>query len=243
LENRLKIMGGEGSGGSTTPKPEGASSTPPVAAGSVTAGCAKPTLSSGPIDASVHAQMDLIVAAFACDMTRSASLQLGICDGGMDDAVPGVNQHGTAHSTGPGVTEATLEDHRKFDRWYAARWAYLLNKLDSIKEGNGTLLDNTLIVFSSDTFTQQGVIGNFGAHGSRRIPMWMAGGGAFAFKTGQAINIEGLGRRAGSTTTLAREWVAHHRLLTSICQAFGMPNESFGGNDPGKGVIPQLTRV
>lgn len=243
LENRLKLMAGAGTGAPTNPKPNGSPSAPPVAAGSVTAGCAKPTLVAGPIDASVHAQMDLIVAAFACDMTRSASLQLGICDGGMDDAVPGVNQHNTTHNSGPGVSQATLNDHRKYDRWYAARWAYLLNKLDSIKEGNGTLLDNTLVVFSSDTYTAQGAGGDEGAHSSFRFPMWMAGGGAFAFKTGQAINFAGLKRGGGSRTSLHTEWVVHHRLLTSICQAFGMPVDSFGGNDPGKGGIPQLMRA
>lgn len=244
LENRLKLIGG-GSATTTTPKPTGTTpSAPPVAAGSVTAGCAKPTLPSGPIDASVHAQMDLIAAAFACDMTRSASLQLGDPNGGVD-AVPGVNHHDTTHSISPGVSPATLDNHKKFDLWFAARWAYLLNKLDSIKEGNGSLLDNTLVLFASDTFSAQGqdAGGDFGAHGTFRIPMWMAGGGAFAFKTGQAIKIAGLRRTGGSKTTLHKEWVAHHRLLTSICQSFGMPVDSFGGNDPGKGGMPELTRA
>ena len=241
LENRLKLMAG--GGGKPTQNANG--TAPPVAAGSVTAGCAKPTLTSGGLEISVHAQMDLIAAAFACDMTRSASLQLAGANGGMDDAVPGVNQHGTTHSSGPGATAETLDNHKKFDRWYAARWAYLLNKLDSIKEGNGTLLDNTLVLFSSDTYTAQGqdAGGDDGAHCNFRIPMWMAGGGAFAFKTGQAIKIPGLRRTPGSKTTLHKDWMAHHRLLTSICQAFGMNVDKFGSNDPGTGTIAELTRA
>ena len=243
LENRLKLMAGGPS--PSTPKPVGMTpSSPPVAAGSITAGCAKPTLSAaGSIESAVHSQMDLITAAFACDMTRSASLQLGGANGGMDDAVPGLNQHGITHSSGPGVSQATLDDHKKFDRWYAARWAYLLNRLDSIKEGNGTLLDNTLILFASDTYTSQGAAGEFGAHALERIPMWMAGGGAFAFKTGQVVNAPGLKRSGGGRNDLHLQWTPHHRLLTSVCQAFGMNVDSFGGNDPGKGAIAQLTRA
>ena len=34
--------------------------------------------------------------------------------------------------------------------WYAARFAYLLDRLDAVKEGNGTMLDNTLVVWGSE---------------------------------------------------------------------------------------------
>lgn len=240
LENRLKLM--NGAGAPSTPKP--GSGAPAVPAGSSTVGCAKPSaFLTGSLDATVHAQMDLIAAAFACDMTRSASLQLGVCDGSMDDAVPGVNQHNTTHGSTPDAAQSVFDNHMKFDRWYAARWAYLLNKLDSIKEGNGTLLDNTLVVFSSDTSTGTTAPMMFGAHLTRRIPMWMAGGGNFAFKTGQYLKLPNVARPTGRPAELAAGWIAHHRLLTSICQAFGMPQESFGGNDPGRGGITQLTRV
>ena len=240
LENRLKLMAGGAS--PIAPKPAGPS-TPPVAAGSITVGCAKPTLSGDGIQSAVHSQMDLITAAFACDMTRSASLQLGGANGGMDEALPGLNQHDITHASGPGVSQSTLDNHKKFDRWYAARWAYLLNKLDSIKEGNGTLLDNTLVVFASDTYTGQGAANESGAHSLYRIPMWMAGGGAFAFKTGQVVTAPGLKRGAGGPKDLHLQWTPHHRLLTSICQAFGINVDSFGGNDPGKGAFAQLTRA
>lgn len=254
LENRMKILAGTPpTGAVTTPTPMATAAAPPVAAGSVSAGCAKPTLPAGDLTAlpasdtalagAVHLQMDLIAAAFACDMTRSASLQLGDPNGGMDEAVPGANQHATTHSSSPGASAAVLDTHRKFDRWYAARWAYLLNKLDSIKEGNGTLLDNTLILFASDTYSAQiSTWGDdVGAHATFRIPMWMAGGGAFAFKTGQYIQPPGLKR--ANKSTLHQDRVAHHRLLTSIAQAFGMPVNSFGSNDPGKGGLTQLVRV
>ena len=241
LENRLKLT----AGGSTTPAAPNAPtspSTPPAAPGSAAMGCAKPTLGeTASITGRVHAQMDLITAAFACDLTRSASLQLGICDGGMDDAVPGVNQHGTTHAIGDNNGQPTdIDNHKKYDRWYAARWAYLLGRMDSIKEGNGTLLDNTLILFGSDTTTLQ--VRALGPHYHTRFPLWMAGGGNFAFKSGQAIKLPDPGREPGSPGDMAK-WVVHQRLLTSIAQSFGMPNDSFGTVDPGKGPLAQLTRV
>jgi hypothetical protein len=239
LENRLKLMAGGSQNVTTTPSTPGA---PPAAAGTAGPGCAKPTLGGvTKIEDRVHTQMDLITAAFACDMTRSASLQLGMCDGGMDDAVPGVNQHGTTHSIGDNKgQQVDIDNHKKYDRWFAARWAYLLGKLDSIKEGNGTLLDNTLIVFGSDTTTIQSM--DLGPHNHYRFPLWLAGGGNFAFKTGQAIKLPSPSKAPGSPADVAK-WTAHQRLLTSIGQAFGMPITKFGDNDPGSGPVPQLTRV
>lgn len=240
LENRLKLMAGGSAAPSTPSAPS--MSTPPVAAGTASEGCAKPATSAPTkIEDRVHLQMDLIASAFACDLTRSASLQLGICDGGMDDAVPGVNQHNTTHAVGDAKgQQVDLDNHKKYDRWFASRWAYLLNRLDSIKEGNGTVLDNTLVLFGSDTTTLQ--VFTLGPHNHVRFPLWMAGGGNFAFKTGQGIKLPNPGRDPGSKLDVAK-WVVHQRLLTSIGQAFGMPIEKFGDNDPGSGTLAQLTRV
>lgn len=233
LENRLGMT--SSSPPVTMPVPMQAATTPPVAAGTASAGCAKPTLASGSgIQANARAQMDIITAAFACDMTRHASLQFGMCDGGVDDAF-NLPHHDTTHKYGDtGGAAPHPENHKTIDRWFAAQWAYLLGKLDSVKEGNGTLLDNTLVLFGSDTTT------NSGPHSHSRFPLWMAGGGAFAFKTGQAIKLPA--SKSGSQADLAKG-VVHQRLLTSIAQAFGMNVDSFGDNDPGKGPLTQLTRV
>lgn len=243
LENRLKLMGGATA--PTTPSMPSAPatpSTPPAAPGTASEGCAKPALgATAKIEDRVHTQMDLIASAFACDLTRSASLQLGICDGGMDDAVPGVGHHDTTHAVGDKQgQQGDLDNHKKYDRWFAARWAYLLNRLNSIKEGNGTLLDNTLVLFGSDTTTLQSF--SLGPHNHVRFPLWMAGGGNFAFKTGLAIKLPNPGRDPNSPADVSK-WVVHQRLLTSIGQAFGMPIQKFGDNDPGSGPLTQLTRV
>jgi hypothetical protein len=127
LENRLKLSMPK-PGGSSSPTTPSSPTSPAAAPGSATEGCAKPgSPSTADLQSSVHSQMDLIAAAFACDLTRSASLQLGICDGGMDGAVPDVNQHNTTHNVGDKMgQQVDLDNHKKYDRWFAARWAYLL---------------------------------------------------------------------------------------------------------------------
>lgn len=241
LENRLGMTA------TTTPSmatPSAMTATPPVAPGTAGSGCAKPTLASdSAVQAQARAQMDIITAALACDMTRHASLQFGQCDGGLPDSIAdGANQHDTTHKCGDTKGAAPHpQNHVKYDRWFAAQWAYLLGKLDSVKEGNGTLLDNTLVVFGSDTTTPTGADW-YGPHAHFRFPLWMAGGGAFAFKTGQFIKLPQPAKAPQSKTDLA-QWVVHQRLLTSIAQAFGMNVDTFGDNDPGKGPVTQLTRV
>ncbi|MDX2024120.1 MAG: DUF1552 domain-containing protein [Deltaproteobacteria bacterium] len=205
--------------------------------GSPGAACTKPNAPSGAgLSGQVEAQMDVITAAFACDLTRVASLQLGFCDGGLEE-IPGLNHHDVTHAVGDTKgAQTVLDNHKKIDRWYADRWLHLLTKMDSIKEGNGTLLDNTLILFGSDTTTGQSL--ELSPHLHWRFPLWLAGGSNFAFKTGRTIKLpqpRGMGSPAQSA-----QWVVHNRLLTSICRAFGMDVDTFGTNDPGKGPLTQL---
>ena len=240
LENRLKTMGGSGMVSPVTPKTP---SSPPAPPGSAGEGCAKPALISGEsLDNAVHSQMDIITAAFACDLTRSASLIMAHHNG--MDVFPDVGQHDTTHAISTKQPNPTvLENHRKYDRWFASQWAYLFGRLDSIKEGNGTLLDNTLIIFGSDTTTLDNPNWNEqGAHNMVRFPLWMAGGGNFAFKTGQAIKLPSPPNRPGSAADCAK-WVTQNQVYTSVCQAFGMDVNKFGDLDQGKGPVAQLQRV
>jgi hypothetical protein len=207
-------------------------STPPPAA-SVCTRPAAPT--GGDLVATIHQQMDLITAAFTCDLTRVATLQLGFCDGGLDP-FPGLNQHSVTHAVGDtkGGPEP-IASHRRFDQWYSERFAYLLRKLDAVQEGNGTLLDNTLVLFGSDTTTAQSLW--LGAHNMFRFPFFLAGGSNFAFKTGRALKYPMPTVHNRETT---KQQTPHNRMLVSIGNAFGMNLTSFGTMDPGTGPLPML---
>jgi hypothetical protein len=194
-------------------------------------GCTKPTLgATGSLQGDIDVQMDLITSAFTCDLTRVATLQLGFCDGGLD--ILGLNQHDVTHKVGD-TNQAPMwvESHKRIDRWFADRWAYLFKKMDAVREPIGTLLDNTLIVFSSDTTTRKG------AHEHTRFPYWMAGGNNFAFRTGRHLVYSNPGTTG---TKNAKLWQASNRLFVSIGRAFGLDINTFGSMDPATGPLPML---
>ncbi len=193
--------------------------------------CSKPARPSGDeLTQKMEAQFDMIAAAFACDQTRVVSLTMGQCNGGLD-VIPGVNQHNTTHAVGDAPNDPTpVENHKRIDQYLATRYAQLFKKLDAYKEGNGSLLDNTLVVMASDTTTHVNPRTR-GPHNHSRMTFLMAGGSNFAFPTGRHIKIANPSDKTKST---------HHRLLVSISRAFGRTVDKIGDNDPSSGPLPEL---
>jgi hypothetical protein len=78
------------------------------------------------------------------------------------------------------ITHNTQEDDkiamwRRIDALYLAEWAYFLGKLKSVKEGNGTLLDNTMAAWATTN-------GGPNAHDSKMLPLILCGGSALGLK-------------------------------------------------------------
>lgn len=150
-------------------------------------------------------QVDLLSVAFACDLTRVASLQFSTATNGigaswLDSPSDG---HLLSHA-GPTNTEAVEQLIRR-NRWVAEKLARLLAALDAIPEGDGTVLDHTLIVWGSE-------LGEGSVHTHTDIPLVVAGG-APGFRLGRLLNLGGL---------------SHGGLLTSVGRAMGLPIERFG---------------
>jgi hypothetical protein len=135
----------------------------PVPEGTATAGCRAPDMSKAMFaDATALAdnanfpaildiQNRMAVAALACDRTRVASVQWSRSFSPIRHTWVGVS---TAHHTISHKTDAgTIEDIRKLNRWYGERFAELLGYLDSVKEGDGTLLDNTILCWGNEAAT------------------------------------------------------------------------------------------
>jgi len=111
------------------------------------------------------------------------------------------------------------------ERWYVSQFAYLVNRLKSIREGAGTLLDSTAVVF----LACQGVAG---AHAMHPLPCIVAGSCGGFFKTGRFVKV---GTRSD---LLAPEnppakidhsgLVPHNRFLASLCNAMGVPVTGYG---------------
>jgi hypothetical protein len=104
-------------------------------------------------------------------------------------------------------------------RWYMEQFAYLLSRLDAIQEGEGTMLDNTVVLLASE-ITQ----GN--THSHVDAPFLLAGSGGGYFKTGRHLNFAGD--------------IPHNNLLVSIMNAMGLPATTFGDPEFCSGPLVEL---
>jgi hypothetical protein len=163
-------------------------------------------------------QMDLLTAAFSCDMVRFATILWGGATSGKRFPWLGFDDrhHELSHA---GDTDTAAKNKLiQINRWYAEQLAYLLAKLDAIPEGTGTMLDNTVILWGNEL-----AIGN--KH-SRRDHRWvMAGNAGGFFNTGRLVDVSGR---------------TNNDLLVSIAQAMGHSISTFGLSTYCTGPITQL---
>jgi hypothetical protein len=185
-----------------------------------TSGCEAPLIGL-PADypARLAAHLDIIVNVLACDLSRVATLETATGNGntitvtwmdvGSGQEFGDANYHGVAHQGGA--------NKNKVDRWYMQQFADLIGKLKSVPEGDGSLLDNTVVLWANH-------MGNGGAHNSNDLPWILAGGGGGYFRTGQFI------RKNGDPV---------NGILKALIEAMELDPAGFG--DPGfGGAFPEL---
>lgn len=206
IERRLNMLSGSMNGGTT-----GMSTTTQPATSGTT--CMQPSLGSS-VNVSSESnypkisqlQMDMLVAALQCNVTRVASFQFGNSNDQCSYSWLGVNTigHDLAHNNGncdPSGSKKT-----KVFNWYSEQFAYLLNKLKAVPEGSGTLLDNTVILWVSE-------FGESNGHSADNL-LWLLMGNANGyFKSGQVVNLGGR---------------ATNDVLTTVQNAFGIAGDTFG---------------
>jgi hypothetical protein len=93
-------------------------------------------------------QSDLLVNAFATGQTRVAAYMLTKCQSLTRFpwlGLAGNRHHDYTHNNAGSPEQQRIM--RDICRWHVEEYAYLLNKMRSIPEGDGTLLDNTATVF------------------------------------------------------------------------------------------------
>ena len=119
---------------------------------------------------------DVIALALQTDSTRVISY-LARMDGAdgtgawRDRGNP-YNYHEMTHH---GEDPDKLKWFTQADIWYMEDWAYFLTKLQSIREGDGTLLDHTLVAYGSSG-------GSINAHHNHHLPSMLAGGARLGVK-------------------------------------------------------------
>ncbi len=123
--------------------------------------------------------MDMLVLAFQTDQTRIASFVFA--NEGSNRSYNWIDvsegHHHLSHHRGK---EDWLEKIAKIDKYNTEQFAYFLGRLRDIKEGDGTLLDHSMILYGSG-------IGDGNRHNHNDLPIILAGGGCDTIKTGRHI--------------------------------------------------------
>jgi hypothetical protein len=134
-----------------------------------------------PEDLRDHARLmcDIIAIAFQTDRTRVASLLLARDLSAMYYPFLDVKEghHGASHNN-------NSDGYERITRFHLSQLAYLAGKLDSMPEGDGTVLDHSCLMWLSNLW-----IGR--KHDNNRLPVVLAGGLSGTIKTGRALSYLG----------------------------------------------------
>ena len=154
----------------------------------------------------LRALADLIVLALQCDRTRVVSFMQSNASSNQThpwlDVFDG--HHQISHQQGDPVNLAMLS---RIDRSEVEHFVYLQERLASIQEPEGSLLDSSLDFFSSE-------IEDGNAHRHSNLAILLAGRGAGAVQLGRHLRFTGSPPVAN--------------LLLTVLRAFGFQDASFG---------------
>src|SRR5258708_38609934 len=119
---------------------------------------------------------DIVALAFQTDKTRIASLLL--CRDLSSLYYPFVDVREGHHS----ASHDDLSDgYERISRFHLSQMAYLAKRLDAMPEGEGTVLDNSCVLFLSNMWSGW-------KHDNMKLPVVMAGGLGGTLKTGRALD-------------------------------------------------------
>jgi hypothetical protein len=182
------------------------------------ASCMKPAAPTGDYQknasfpAVAKLQMDLLVMAMACDVTRVGSLQFEMSVGQTQFTWvdPSINRghHDMSHDDDSNAD--TMAKLTKINVWYAQQFNYLLSALAAVPEptagGMGTMLDNTVVVWCNELSK-----GNIHSHSPQ--PFVLAGGAGGALQKGRFMQYNK---------------ISHNNLCVSLINMMGGAATTFG---------------
>jgi len=143
----------------------------------VPVGAAQPAGVPDSYEAHLRLMADLMVLAFQTDSTRVCTFVLANEGSGKPYPFIGVSEghHDLSHH---GNNAEKKEKIAKINRFHATQLAYLLERMKSVKEGDGTLLDHTMLAYGSGNSD-----GN--AHNHDDLPILLAGRGCGTLNPGR----------------------------------------------------------
>jgi hypothetical protein len=188
----------------------------------------------------VRLMLDLLVVALQTDFTRVVTCALGDESEGSKGttyertlAEFGIEKSAFAGKVGPQYLDwghhkcthdpkPTLPLIQAMDRWYVEQLAYLLQKLHAIREGEGSLLDQSIVVYGSTNSSGTG--NGWPGHSIRDVGCLLAGhGGGLLPRTGRQV-------RYRDGTSLGNLWL-------TLAQLAGIERKEFGRST---GALPDL---
>lgn len=122
---------------------------------------------------------DIVAIGFQTDKTRVASLLLNRDLSGL--FYPFLNVNSTHHSASH---KDRSDEYERISRYYCSQYAYLAKRLDSMTEGDATVLDHSCLLFISSMWS-----GN--AHDSSKVPVLLTGGLSGNLETGRVMDYVG----------------------------------------------------
>ena len=127
----------------------------------------------------IRLMLDMLVLAFQTDQTRIATMVFANEGSNRSYDWIGVPEghHHLSHHQGDAEMQAKIA---RINRYHVEQVAYVLGRLAEIKEGDGTLLDHSMIVYGSG-------IGDGNRHNHDDLPIVLAGGGCGTLGTGRHL--------------------------------------------------------
>jgi hypothetical protein len=176
--------------------------------------------SSIPTEFSEHARImsDLLTLAFQTDSTRVVTVLLALEQSPRAYPEIGIPEahHGLTHHQGD---KEKIEKVTQINCFHAKQFAYLLEKLRSTPDGDGTLLDHSMITYGSG-------LSDGNAHDHANLPTVLAGRGCGALKPGRCV-------RYPKETPMGNLYVA-------MLDRMGVPVESLGDSTGELGYLSDI---
>jgi hypothetical protein len=176
----------------------------------------------------VETMIDLIALALWTDSTRCVTYMLGNSNSRMVFDFLGIKeQHHYLSHFFRNFSRSNLDSLLKISLWHMQKFDYLLTRMKSLQDHNGTLLDHTLVLYGSG-------MGHSDNHTATRIPIVLAGGKGM-LKTGRYV-------RYAKNQQLGRLHLTLLRKFGIESDIFGDSTESLPGLD-GSDYEPYRERV
>jgi hypothetical protein len=158
-------------------------------------------------DEHIKLQFDLLTLAFQGDITRVSTLLYArdLTGRVYPESGTNISFHGGSHHA---EDPKRIEEYAKLNRYHVKMLAYFVEKLRNTPDGDGTLLDHSVVLYGSN-------MGNSNQHLHYDVPHILAGGASGQLKGGRHLAVPS-------------KTVATGNLLVSILDMFGVRQDKLG---------------